>query len=306
MDSIRLGDVEITRVVEWSGPVAAAAVILPDSTRQMWQDNRSWLAPDFWRPDDDSWPAHVQTWIVRSEGRTILIDTGVGNDRQRPQVPQFERLHTDFLGRLAAAGVQAGEVDIVVNTHIHYDHVGWNTQLRDGQWVPTFPHARYLIPRPDNQYYDPATARRSRPPRDEQERVRWQASGLVFDDSVAPVHRAGQAVLWDDSYRIDGNLTVEAAPGHTPGSSVVRLRSGSDRAVFVGDILHTPLQIAEPDCNSCFCDDQVQAAATRRRVLGRAADLGELVVPAHFAGPGAAEVRRDGDRFRVAGWPTWS
>ncbi|MBZ6259330.1 MBL fold metallo-hydrolase [Streptomyces olivaceus] len=301
-DSITLGDVEITRVIEWSGPIRTARFIVPDSDEETWRRNRDWLEPDFWTPADDAYRCHIQTWVLRSEGKTILLDTGVGNGRERPQVPQFAGLQTDFLARLRAAGVAPEDVDLVVNTHIHYDHVGWNTESRDGEWVPTFPNATYLIPRADNLYFDPEGARRSRAPRDEHERVRWEGSKLVFNDSIAPIHRAGQAVLWEGAHRIDGNLRLEAAPGHTPGSSVVTLRSGTDRAVFVGDLVHSPVQVLEPRWNSCFCDDPQLAARTRASYLSRAAELRELVVPAHWPGHGAAEVRHEGDGFALTEW----
>ncbi|MDI5966457.1 MBL fold metallo-hydrolase [Streptantibioticus silvisoli] len=305
-DSISLGDVEITRVVEWGGPISTAGFVVPDSDPDLWRANSSWLAPDFWRPEDDACLANVQTWVLRSEGRTILVDTGVGNDRDRPQVPLFAGLRTTFLDRLAAAGVRPEDVDVVINTHIHYDHVGWNTRLRDGEWVPTFPNATYLVPRADNLYFDPRGPGPGRPPRDEHERSRWQGSELVFNDSIAPIHQAGQALLWDGTYRVDGNLVLRAAPGHTPGSSVLHLASRTDRAVFVGDILHSPVQILRPDCNSCFCDNPAQAAATRRSVLGQAADSNALVVPAHFPGHGATEVRRSGEDFVLNGWAGFS
>jgi glyoxylase-like metal-dependent hydrolase (beta-lactamase superfamily II) len=124
----------------------------------------------------------------------------------------------------------------------------------------------------------------------------------VFEDSVAPVHEAGQALLWEDRHRIDANLTLDLAPGHTPGSSVLTLDSGGDRALFVGDLLHTALQLVEPDTNSCFCEDPAQARATRRRLLGQAADTNALVLPAHLGGHGGAEVVRDGDRFAIKDW----
>ncbi|MDA4888375.1 MBL fold metallo-hydrolase [Streptomyces sp. MS2A] len=301
-DTMTLGDVSITRVVEWSGPVRTARFIIPDSDEDTWRRNREWLEPDFWTPDDDAYRCHVQTWVLRSEGRTILVDTGIGNDRERPQVPQFAGLKTDFLQRLRQAGIAPEEVDVVVNTHVHYDHVGWNTELRDGAWVPTFPNATYLIPRADNLYFDPEGPGRSRAPRDEHERVRWEGSKLVFNDSIAPIHQAGQAVLWEGTHRIDGNLLLEAAPGHTPGSSVLTLRSGTDRATFVGDMLHSPVQVLEPSWNSCFCDDPILAARTRSTYLSRAAEMRELVIPAHWPGHGAAEVRRDGGGFALTAW----
>jgi glyoxylase-like metal-dependent hydrolase (beta-lactamase superfamily II) len=296
----QLGDVEVTKVVEWEGEIAPARFIIPDSTPAIWQDNRSWLAPDHWNPETDEYRGAVQTWLLRSEGKIVLVDTGVGNDRHRPQIPLFDHLRTPFLDRLAAAGVRPEDVDVVVNTHIHYDHVGWNTRGEGDEWVPTFPNATYLIPRTDKEYFDPRNAHRRPAVRNEHDRLRREGSLIVYADSVTPV--LDRAVLWEGEYRIDRNLTLEAAPGHTPGSSIVRLSSGSDRAVFVGDILHSPVQILQPAYNSCFCEDPAQAASTRRAVLERAADTRELVVPAHFAGAGAAEVRRDGEHLAIRRW----
>jgi glyoxylase-like metal-dependent hydrolase (beta-lactamase superfamily II) len=300
MRSFQLGAVEVTKVVEWQGDIAPARTIIPASTPAIWRDNRSWLAPDHWNPETDAYHAAVQTWVLRSEGKVVLVDTGVGNDRDRPQIPLFDHLATPFLDRLAEAGVRPEDVDVVVNTHVHYDHVGWNTRRENDEWVPTFPNATYVIPRADKTYFDPRNAHRRPPVRDERDRVRREGSLLLYADSVAPV--LGRAVLWEGTHRIDGNLLLEPAPGHTPGSSVVRLSSGSDRAVFVGDVLHSPVQILRPADNSCFCEDPAQAAATRRAVLERAADTNELVVPAHFAGPGAVEIRRDGARLAVGRW----
>ncbi|WP_434449532.1 MBL fold metallo-hydrolase [Lentzea sp. E54] len=300
MQHFQLGEVEVTKVVEWQGEAAPARFIVPDSPPEIWRDNESWLSPDHWRPETDAYHGAVQTWVLRSEGKVILVDTGVGNDRHRPQMPLFEHLKTDFLDRLAEAGVRPRDVDVVINTHLHYDHVGWNTELRNGEWVPTFPNATYLIPRADQVYFDPRNAHRRPAPRNDDEHLRGNGSLVVYADSIAPV--LGQAVLWDTAYRVDGNVSLEPAPGHTPGSSLVRVSSASDRAVFVGDLLHSPVQILEPRYSSCFCEDPRQAASTRRSVLERAADTGELVVPAHFAGAGAAEIRRDGSRLAISRW----
>jgi glyoxylase-like metal-dependent hydrolase (beta-lactamase superfamily II) len=297
---MHIGEVEVVKVVEWQGEIAPARSIVPGSPPRLWADNAAWLAPDHWNPETGGYRGVVQTWVLRSEGQIILVDTGVGNDRHRPQIPLFDHLATPFLDRLAAAGVRPEEVDFVVNTHIHYDHVGWNTELRNGEWVPTFPNATYLIPRADQVYFDPRNAHRRPAPRTGHEQLRREGSLLVYADSVAPV--LGRAVRWEGSHRIDRNLTLEPAPGHTPGSSVLRVASGADRAVFAGDLLHSPVQVLAPEHSSCFCEDPRQAATTRRGVLERAADTGELVVPAHFGGPGAAEVRRDGSRFAIRRW----
>ncbi|GAA0479497.1 MBL fold metallo-hydrolase [Streptomyces stramineus] len=300
MQTITLGAVDITRVVEWHAPVAPTSAIFPSSTPQMWKENASWLTPDFWVPETDELVANVQTWVLRSEGRTILIDTGVGDDKERPNMPVWSHLRSGFLDRLAAAGVRPEDVDVVVNTHVHSDHVGWNTRLVDGEWVPTFPNATYLIAKADFDYWNPANRHVQRGVLGDVTVAR--AGGDMFEDSVAPVHRAGQVQLWKDSYRIDSHLALELAPGHTPGSSVVRLASGTDRALFIGDLVHSPLQIAEPDCDTCLSEDQEQATRSRRRILEEAADTGALVLPAHLPGHGAAEVRREGSKFALTRW----
>ncbi|MFG2669084.1 MBL fold metallo-hydrolase [Streptomyces sp. NPDC048387] len=295
--SFVLGDVEIIRVIEDRAPFAAARDLVPQSGAEVWKENEDWLAPDHWQPDTDLAVLALQTWVLRSGGRTVLVDTGAGNGRERPGSPLFHQRRGDFMGRLAAAGVRPEDVDVVVNTHLHADHVGWNTRDADGEWVPAFPRARYLLPAADDTCFGPrgGYGDGARP-----------VDRLVYEDSIAPVHRSGQAVLWEDSHRIDARLTLEAAPGHTPGSSVLRLESGTDRAVFVGDLLHSPVQVLKPSCNSCFCVDAAQAADSRRRILGRAAQRRELVVPAHFGGAGAFQVREQNGRFSIGGWASGS
>ncbi|MGK5545508.1 MBL fold metallo-hydrolase [Streptomyces sp. URMC 127] len=296
VQSITLGDVEVIRVVEWQGPLLPARSLVPDTTREMWKDNEARLAPDHWDPDSDTAVVALQSWVLRSGGRTVLVDTGVGNGRERPGSPHFHHWQGDFLGRLAEAGVRPEDVDVVVNTHLHIDHVGWNTTAAGAEWVPAFPNAEYLMPAADDFYYGPRNGYGKGLQEDDR---------LLYEDSIAPVHRAGQAVVWEGTHRIDEHLTLEAAPGHTPGSSVLRLASGSDRAVFAGDLLHSPVQVLHPACNSCFCLDPERAAASRRRILERAAAERELVVPAHFAGAGALEVRKEGGGFAVAAWAAW-
>ncbi|MFE9133477.1 MBL fold metallo-hydrolase [Streptomyces sp. NPDC007355] len=303
-----VGDVEVVRVVEWQGPFATAGELVPSAGGETWKDNEDWLAPDHWDPESDRAVMALQTWVLRSGGRTILVDTGVGNGRERPGSPQFHHWQGDFLGVLERAGVRPEDVDVVVNTHLHADHVGWNTRAADcgdgsggtgpaddhggGEWVPTFPHAEYLVPAADDAHFGPDNAYGG---------GRSQSDRFVYEDSVAPLHRAGRIVLWDGVHRIDEHLTLESAPGHTPGSAVLRLASAGERAVFVGDLLHSPVQILDPAHSSCFCLDARGAAVSRRRILERAADERELVVPAHFGGSGIAEVRREGSGFRIAG-----
>jgi glyoxylase-like metal-dependent hydrolase (beta-lactamase superfamily II) len=292
-DTIILGDVEITRVFEERRLGLPREFVFPDVDEDLWRRHEDWLAPEFWDTAADEMVASLQSWVVRSEGATILVDTGVGNDRDRPGMPVFDHLDTEYLGNLAAAGVRPEDVDLVVITHVHADHVGWNTRLVDEQWVPTFRSARYLMARADVDYWNPANghATRSGP----------RMAG-VFEDSVAPVLEAGLADLWEGGHHIDANLSLEPAPGHTPGSAVLRLNSGTDRAAFVGDLLHSPLQIVEPDVCPCLDEDEQRARVSRRRVLDSVADEHTLLLPAHFPSAGAVELRRDGDRYAITEW----
>ena len=262
---------------------------------EVWTANADWLTPEHWQPDTGRMVIALQTWVLRSGGRTILVDTGAGNRRERPgMAPWFDQRESDLLALLADAGVQPRDVDVVVNTHLHVDHVGGNTVDAGGQWVPAFPNAQYLIPAADDAHYGPDNANGE---------GLGEVDRLVYEDSVAPIHDAGQAVLWDGSYTVDENLTLESAPGHTPGTSVLRLESGGDRAVFAGDLLHSPVQILDSCCNSAFCSSPQQAAASRRRILERAADERELLLPGHF---GALEVNRSDGGFALGQWAALS
>jgi glyoxylase-like metal-dependent hydrolase (beta-lactamase superfamily II) len=296
---MRIGSVEIDRVVEWVGPIKTVDEMFPDTPPQSWTDD---LSPQHWTRSTRAYRAAIQTWVIRSAGRTILVDTGVGNDRDRPQVPTFDHLDTDFPQRLAAIGVQPADVDLVINTHIHYDHVGWNTRLDGTSWTPTFPNATYLVPQLDYDYFHPDNAARMRPPETADEKARFEGIRLVFADSIAPVAAAGQLQTWQDGYRIDEDLRLDPAPGHTPGSSVVWLENGSG-AVFVGDLIHTPVQLGRPDDRCAFDLDPQRAGASRRAVLASAARTGATVFPAHFAGHGAVSISPDQDGgFDVDRW----
>ena len=291
--TITMGEVEITAVLEQPSFAFPRDFAFPTTDRQVWEDHREWLVPDFWDPDADAILTSLRSWLLRSDGATILVDTGVGNDRTRPGMPAFDHFNTGYLDNLAAAGVQPSEVDLVVTTHIHPDHVGWNTRLIDGEWVPTFPNARYLISRADFDYWNPKNGHSTR--------IGPLMQG-VFEDSVLPVHQANQIELWEESYAVDTNLRLEPAPGHTPGSAVLWLHSGTDRAALVGDLMHTPLQIRQPDLCPCLDEDETQSRTTRHRILDTIANHNALVLPAHFPGSGAVEVHRSGPGYAFTTW----
>jgi len=283
MDTLHVGDVSLTHIPQVEHWALPAPEFFPGTDPGTWTAHRSRLAPAHWDPDTGRVRIAVQSWLLRGSGRTVLVDTGLNPSSLPPDAPAGG----DLPAGLAAAGVTVADVDLVICTHLHADHVGGNTGLDShGAWTPTFPHARYLFSRPDLEFFDPDTLT-EQPGR----------SARVFAESIAPVLRAGQAEIWDDAYTVDAGLRLELAPGHTPGAGVVTVASGGERALLVGDLLHSPAQFWEPAVSSCFCHDPRQAARTRERILAQAADTDALLVPGHFGGQRAMRVRRDGDRF---------
>jgi glyoxylase-like metal-dependent hydrolase (beta-lactamase superfamily II) len=228
----------------------------------------------------------IHAFVVRAPGLTVLIDTCVGNDKDRGGRAPFHMMRTPFLEDLAAAGVAPEAVDLVLCTHLHVDHVGWNTRLAGGRWVPTFPRARYLFARREWEHWSGE--------RDEDTR-------RILADSVAPVLEAGLAQLVEVDHRVSSELWLEPTPGHTPGHVSVRLRGGDGEAVITGDLMHCPIQVAEPDWSSHFDSDAAGARATRRAFCQRYADTHVTVLGTHFHHPTAGRiVGHDGGwRFQV-------
>ncbi len=302
MSRIRLGRASVARVVEFQ--FSLGTKFFPRTPASAWRDNTDLLVPDFYNPETDEWHIAVQSWVIEVDGLTVVVDTGVGNDRERPHMPPLDHLKTGYLDALRAAGsaaLELADVDVVVNTHIHSDHVGWNTTWHDGAWVPTFPNARYLLPAADYRHFRPDGPAASRWPRTEQEVAQQRGDQLVFADSVSPIEAAGQLVAWSDGYQISESLRLRPAAGHTPGSSVLWLDAGQP-AVFVGDLTHSPLQLRRPAEPCAFDIDADAAAATRRRIFTEAADAGAAMMPAHYPGHGGATIRADADRFDVGRW----
>lgn len=289
----------MTRILEFQFELGTTS--FAETPPSGWLDNADLLVPDFFDPNTDKWRIAVQSWVVEVDGLTVVVDTGVGNDRQRPHMPPLDHLNTGFLGAWESAGIDRGAVDVVINTHIHSDHVGWNTMLDDGAWVPTFPNARYLAPAADYRYFAPDGPVARQSPRTEAEAAQQHGDQLVFADSVLPIDEAGQLVQWSDDYQISPSLRLRPAPGHTPGSSVLWLDAGQP-AVFVGDITHSPLQVRRPADPCAFDVNAAAAAATRRRIFTEAVQAKAAVIPAHYPGHGGATIRAVGDRYDIDEW----
>jgi glyoxylase-like metal-dependent hydrolase (beta-lactamase superfamily II) len=295
-DRIQLGNAALTRVVEWQVdglPLALFAQTPPAA----WEELAGEFSPTFF--DGDSWRIALQTWVIEADGLIVLVDTGAGNDRDRPAMPPLDHLNTDFLGALHSAGVDPAAVDVVINTHIHSDHVGWNTKRHNDSWVPTFPNARYIMPEDDFRYFHPENAAVLPAPRTEDEAARRAGMQTVFADSILPVDP--QIELWSDGYQLSESLWLRPAPGHTPGSAVVWLDAGKP-AVFVGDLTHCPMQLSRPTDPCAFDEDFAAAAVARKRVLTEASRRRAAVIPAHYPGPGGATVVARGDAFMVDDW----
>jgi glyoxylase-like metal-dependent hydrolase (beta-lactamase superfamily II) len=197
-------------------------------------------------------------------------------------------LNTPWLSRLADKGLRAEDIDFVMCTHLHADHVGWNTRLVNGHWVPTFPNARYLFARREYDYWNPMTGPDSRSHRYDG----------VFEDSVLPCVEAGLATLIDEGFIVDDALRVEDAPGHSEGNILIRASSRGITGLFTGDCIHTPLQIVYPNCSTSSCIDPEAAIATRRRILSECAEYDHLLIPAHFPAALFGRVAAHGDSFR--------
>lgn len=293
MLSFTTGDFSVHNIEEWQGEFASPEQLFAEFDAREFARFVEQIPHAYYRPESNSLYAFLQSWVIRAGDLTILYDTGAGNHKQRPGIPVFGQLDTPFLANLAAEGFQPEDIDIVICSHLHIDHVGWNTRLQGQDWVPTFPNARYLFPRIDREYWDPGSSKAPRP-----STVGAQVNSNVFEDSVQPILDAGLAQLVDDGHIVAPGITLTSHPGHTPGHLVLHLDNGGEQALFVGDILHHPAQVFQPDWNSVYCEDPAAARASRRGILALAAGTGARLVPAHFGGAHFVWVEQHGESFR--------
>jgi glyoxylase-like metal-dependent hydrolase (beta-lactamase superfamily II) len=285
MKSLTIGDVTVSKVIELDRSATPVGFMLPTSTPERIAAQRDWLGPELVDPVTGAHKATIHSFIVRTPWHTVVIDTCVGNDKPRHGVEPWHMRTGTYIQDLAAAGVKPDDVDLVVCTHLHVDHVGWNTRLEGGRWVPTFPRAQYIFARDEFEFWkeESATGR--------------EEFGLI-DDSVMPIVDAGRALLVPSDHVIDDRLQLEPSPGHTPGHVNVRLRTPAGAAVFTGDIMHRPIQVAETDWNSRFCNDGPLASKTRRAFVEKHADADVTVLAAHFPVPGRIVAPGGRPRFK--------
>jgi glyoxylase-like metal-dependent hydrolase (beta-lactamase superfamily II) len=283
----KIGDVSISKLVELEGimPTGTPQSMLPDGHPEAIREI-GWLVPHFATPEGQV-KISVHALLVQAPSMRLVVDTCIGNDKPR-MVPMFSMLQTGFLRDLEAAGWSRDSVDAVLCTHLHVDHVGWNTMLENGRWVPTFPRARYYMSRHELEHtLQEAEASDER-----------SHNGAVVADSVQPILDAGLAAMVDMDARLSPEVRLMPTPGHTPGHVSVVIESGGARAVITGDLMHHPCQIARPDWSSGFDTDQDASRVTRHAFLAQFADTPTLVIGTHFAGPTAGRVVREGNAYR--------
>lgn len=278
MHKWQVGDVRITQIVELT-TASLGRYLLPQATPEILA-GIDWMKPF---TDADHRPIlSMHSLVLESQGQTIMVDTCIGNDKER-SYPRWHQMQGDYLHKFTQAGFATDMIDTVLCTHMHVDHVGWNTRLVDGKWLPTFAKAKYLFAEDEWNHW----------------RVEPQEYGPVIEDSVQPIFDAGLANLVSQSHQVTDEICLEPTPGHTPGHVSIHITSRGEEAVITGDMLHHPCQIYHPEWATPADSDVDQAVATRHSFLNRYADRPVLIIGTHFAGPTAGQVIRDGDTYRL-------
>jgi len=279
----RIGEVTIAKIVELE-MTGGSRFILPQATPEAILPIE-WLKPDF-ADESGRLMMSVHALVVETPNRRIIVDTCLGNDKENRRIPSWNNLQTSFLSDLATAGYARETIDTVICTHLHVDHVGWNTMLNGGNWVPTFPNASYLMGRVE---FDHWTSQHDR-----------EDMEAILADSVTPVLEAGLVDLVETDHRICDEISLLPTLGHTLGHVSLQIASQGEEALITGDFMHHPCQIARPEWSSTVDSDPTEAQQTRERMLTCLSDTPILVIGTHFAGRTAGHVVRDGNAFRLA------
>jgi glyoxylase-like metal-dependent hydrolase (beta-lactamase superfamily II) len=294
MRQLTIGDMRIDRLVEIPALPLDKAFLFGNVTDEVIAANRGWLDHRYIEPQTGRFILSHHSYVVRTPRWTAIVDTCCGNHKERPGTPFWHRLNQPYLENMAALGIRPEDVDFVMCTHLHVDHVGWNTRLVDGRWVPTFPKARYLMGRTEYDHWD--RQHRQKPGR--------AVNRGSFEDSVLPVVAAGQAEFVDSDHCVfddrEATFRFMPAPGHTIGNMMIDLRGGHDHAVVSGDVIHHPIQCAAPWLSNAADFDLDTARATRVKLLEQLADTPSILLPAHFPAPTAGRVISNGSAFRFA------
>lgn len=290
MQRWKVGNSTITRIEELIGPLFDPKTFFPDYSKEIIEKHRGWIYPNHIDESSGRIIASMHSWLIETPHHKILVDTCIGNDKERMPYRDWHRMQTPWIANLKAAGATPEQIDYVMCTHLHVDHVGWNTRLRNGQWVPTFPNARYVFSEIEFKFWE--QERNAENPE-----VFNAVNNQTFDDSVLPIMGLAELIEGEVDL-IDDLLHISPAPGHTPGSITLTLTSGDDKALFTGDVCHHPIQVYEPHWNSAFCEMPDTAIATRRRILEFCVENNAMMMPAHFGPSFAGYVQESSGGFR--------
>ncbi len=279
MGVLQLGDIAIQRILEHEVPVYYPSDFFAEATVEALEPYRQWLEPKALCPHTGRMVMPVQSYLVRTRHHIILIDTCCGCNKTYAEPPAWHpRGNEVWLANLKTAGVQPEEVDYVICTHLHSDHCGWNTRLVDGLWVPTFPNAKYVFTQAEYQAME-------------------EENHQIFIDNVKPVMEAGQALLVDLDYVLNDEIWLESALGHSAGHVAVHIKSHQHHAVMCGDLIHTPLQLAEPGWSPTFEFDTAASTNTRRTFLDKYCNSDSIILTAHFPSPSIGHIIRRGNGY---------
>jgi glyoxylase-like metal-dependent hydrolase (beta-lactamase superfamily II) len=279
-----VGDMTIHRIVEQEKAFTPVLEFLPGLSKEVLEENRSWMEPAALDPVTGNIVLCFQSYVVKTPHHTVLIDSCIGNDKIRPARAAWNKKNdSSYMQALAAAGVTVEDIDFVMCTHLHVDHVGWNTKLENGRWVPTFPNARYLFSQREYEYWA-------------NENEKNPIECIV--DSVLPIVAAKKANLVRNDHALGDHFRLIPTPGHTIDHFAVALGRGGRDAVITGDLIHSPLQARYPELSMRVDYDAKQAATTRRNFLASYCDTSTLCCTAHFPSPSVGHIKRWGEGFR--------
>jgi len=279
-----IGDIRIDRIIEQEVPAFDPSEFLPELTKEMIDPHRHWLEPKGFDPATGLMIFCMQSYVIRTGKHNILVDTCIGNHKNHPNRPHWhQKTDNTYMDALKRSGLTVDDIDFVMCTHLHPDHVGWNTKLENGQWVPTFPNAQYVFSEKELAHWEKTHAETPIP---------------YVAESVLPIVHAGRVQQVKSDHQFDDQIWCEPTPGHTPDHFSLCLKHGSHNGVITGDLIHSPIQCVYPETPARPDVDKPLASKTRRAYLEKYADTDTLVCTMHFPSPSMGHFVSEGDAFR--------
>lgn len=288
-DCCKVGKISIDRIVDLDSSPFSSTAIYPDASLETIRPLAERFGALHFDLNSFDLLLSFHAYLIRTDKHIILLDLCCGNDKHRPTRPAWHLRSGPFLDNLAQAGVAPEDVDFVMCTHLHADHVGWNTQLINGEWAPTFPKAQYLFGQIEYEHW-------------QQEHEKNPEESVLYGsylDSVLPIMKSGQAKLVTANHAVENGIHLEPAFGHTPGNVMLHVEDGGQHAILCGDAIHHPVQLARPEWSTGFCTDPDQSRSTRMALLEDYADTNTLLLPAHFQSPDYGQIGRDGRGYAI-------